>query len=152
MRHGEQFEQLARQLPDHMIKRAPQGKFGSYVPHYDIAQRALSVIGPHDFSVIEPIRGHAVEIQGKDKTYQARDGAIVGAICELKAVVDGQLVTIREIGTEDKPAMHHDAENLKRAASDGYKRCWMRLGLGLHLWCTDGYWLHAQIEKDNAED
>jgi hypothetical protein len=34
------------------------------------------------------------------------------------------------------------------ATSDAYKRCAMRLGLGLHLWSKDGYYLSEGLERE----
>ena len=142
--HGPQFRELIRPFPPTLVHKAPQGKFGDYVAHFDVEQAALRVVGPHDFQLVELIRGLAPKVGDK---YAAREGAVVGVIAELRVVIDGRQVVIREVGTEDNPAMNTDAENAKLALSDAYKRCWMRAGLALHLWCNP-YWLEQQVEKD----
>ena len=151
-----QLHELSRPFSGQYVKKAPKGKFGDYVPHHVINQRALSIVGPHSFGVSDVIRGLAHAIGGKvdgkfvDDKWPARDGAVVGCLATLTVTVDGTEVTITEVGTEDQPAMHTDAENLKTAASDAYKRCWMRLGLGLHLWAQGDYFLEAQLTKASA--
>ena len=146
------LQQLAMPFPAKFVKDPPQGKHGQYVPHHVIGQRALEVVGPHSFQVTEPIRGYAEVIKGKDHTWPARDGAIVGCLATLTVTIDDHMVSITEVGTEDQPAMNHDAENLKRAASDAYKRCWMRLGLGLHLWAQGDYFLSANLGDGEDND
>ena len=142
--HGPQFRELIRPFPPALVQKAPQGKFGDYVAHYDVNQAALRIVGPHNFRIVQLIRGNAVAIGDK---WPGRQDTVVGVIAELSVEVDGVMATIEEVGTEDNPAMHNDAENAKLALSDAYKRCWMRLGLGLHLW-ADHYWLETQVLKD----
>ena len=144
-----QLHELARPFPPEYVKAPPQGKHGDYVPHHIVGQRALQIVGPHSFQVTEPIRGYAEEIKGNNKTWPAREDAIVGCLATLSVTIDDTEVYVTEVGTEDTPAMNHDAENLKRAASDAYKRCWMRLGLGLHLWAGADYFLAGKL---GAED
>jgi len=142
-----QLHELSRPFPPEYVKAPPQGKHGDYVPHHIVEQRALQIVGPHSFQVTEPIRGYAEQVKSKtsDKIWPARDGAVVGCLATLTVTIDGHMVSITEVGTEDTPAMNHDAENLKRAASDAYKRCWMRLGLGLHLWAGVDYFLAGKL-------
>ena len=143
------LRKLAEPFPASIIKKPAPGKYGDYVEHNDYVQRALSIVGPCTFGVVDLIRGHAAGIgcNAGEWKYPPRDNAVVGVVAELTATVDGKEVTITEIGTEDNPAMGHDAVNAKNALSDAYKRCWMRLGLGLHLWC-DSYWLDKQLDKE----
>jgi len=134
------------------VKEAPAGKFGDYVPHSTVTERLLSIVGPFSFGVDEPVRGYAEAVIGKDGTkdspaFAARDNAIVGCLATLSVVVDGRQVYITEVGDVDKPAMANDATNLKNAASDAIKRCAMRLGLGLHLWSQEDYFLDVQMAQ-----
>ena len=39
----------------------------------------------------------------------------------------------------------------KNATSDAFKRCWMRLGLGLHLWSGSSYFLDRQLAKSEPQ-
>ncbi len=141
----DQLFELSRPFTAPYVKAAPQGKHGDYVSHHVVTQRALSIVGPHSFQVTELVRGLAPEVVGKTETWPAREGAVVGCLATLTVTVDGTKEVITEVGSEDQPAMHTDAENLKNSASDAYKRCWMRLGLGLHLWSQGDYFLDAQL-------
>lgn len=142
------FRELIRPFPASLIQAPAPGKFGTYVNHADVTQAALRIVGPHDFKVVELIRGYAPEIKTEKRTYPARENAVVGVIGELSySLGGGTYYTIREIGSEDNPAMSNDGDNAKNAASDAYKRCWMRAGLGLHLW-PKKYWLDKQFDKD----
>ena len=149
------LRQLATPFPPAMVKAAPAGKYGEYVPHSDVNQRALSIVGFYDFDVVQVIRGYAEEIKTRDHTWPSRADAIVGVVCRLTIRVEGEEHSISEVGTEDNPAMNNDAENLKNAVSDAFKRCWMRNGLGLHLWCEKGgagYWLDRQLDKHDPSE
>ena len=64
----------------------------------------------------------------------------------LEVMVDGDCVTITEVGDVEHPGTNN-ASNLKNAASDALKRCAMRLGVGLHLWSQDNYYLDKALEK-----
>ena len=147
----DQLYQLSRPFPLSLIKEAPAGRFGDYVPHSTVTERLLSIVGPFDFQVMEVIRGYAPAVIGKDGTkelpsFVARDNAIVGCLATMGVTIDGQKVWITEVGDVDEPSMNNDGTNLKYAASDAIKRCAMRFGLGLHLWSQDKYFLDKQLE------
>jgi len=144
----ELMQELAHPFPDQYVKRAPQGKHGTYINHADITQRLLAVVGPYSFEVKEVIRGFAPEIVGQNKTFPAREGAVLGVTASLtiRDKFDREF-TITEVGTEDQPAMSHDAENLKSATSEAFKRSAIRLGLGLQLWAKEGYHLPVQLRQ-----
>lgn len=153
---SDQLTELARPFAKHLVKPPAPGRYGNYVEHNSVTEKLLAVLGPFDFEVVEPIRGHAPEIVSKNKDgsvknkYPARDNAIVGCLARLTVTIDGRETTIQEIGTEDTPAMHNDAENLKNAASDAIKRCAMRIGVGLHLWSDDLFFLHGYLASKNG--
>lgn len=139
-----QLAQLARPFPKGLVKPAPRGKYGDYIPHATITERLLEVVGPFDFQVRDVIRGAAPKVGEK---FAARENAIVGVLATMTVTIDGETISITEVGTEDSPAMHHDGENLKNATSDAIKRCAMRLGIGLHLWSGDDYYLDRALAK-----
>ena len=127
-----QLYELARPFPSSLIKQKP-GKFAAaYVEHSVISQRLLEVVGPHTFTV--------------DKPVQNPDGVVVGCLATLTVEVDGRQVTVTEVGDVEHPGQNN-AGNLKNAASDALKRCAMRLGVGLHLWSQDNYYLDKALEK-----
>lgn len=147
----DQLYQLSRPFPLSLIKEAPAGRFGDYVPHSTVTERLLSIVGPFDFQVTEVIRGTAPPVIGKDGTkespaFAGRDNAVVGCIATLGVTIDGRQIWVSEVGDVDEPAMNHDGANLKFAASDAIKRCAMRIGLGLHLWSQENYFLDKQLE------
>jgi hypothetical protein len=133
-----QLRELAEPFPASLVQNPPQGKQGAYVKHNTYNERLLSIVGPFDFEVLEPIRGAT----------KSRPDAVVGCLARLTVTIDGERHTIVEVGTEDHPDNGHDAKNLKNAASDALKRCAMRLGLGLHLWSQSDYFLDKQLDKD----
>jgi hypothetical protein len=143
--------QLARPFPPGFIER----KDGTdYVAHHVVTQRLLSVVGPFDFELVEIIRGDVAEVAPipNGKSRRARTGTpalhniAVGGVWRLTCEVDGRRVRIEEIGdVGDVHNWPHDGARLKDAASDALKRCAMRLGLGLHLWAQEHYFLDRQL-------
>ncbi len=142
---------LAQRFPDNLIHEPAPGKYGRYIKHSDVTQRMLSIVGLHDFSVDVPVRGVAPAIKTANNEWPARDNAIVGVIASM-TITDssGEHHTVTEVGTEDNPAMGTDAENLKNATSDAYKRCSMRFGLGLHMWSPESYFLDTLVKDGGA--
>jgi hypothetical protein len=117
----ETIKKLTKNFPKDVVKQAPKGKFGSYVPHHLYTQRLVDVVGgQYNFFIKEVIRN--------------KDNAVVGAICRLE--IEG-LGVVEEIGDVDTHAISRnitESEVLKLAVSDGIKRCCMRFGIGLELW------------------
>ena len=149
-----QKAELARKFPDSLIKPAPQGKFGDYIPHHTINQRLLEVLDYVHFEIKSTIRGYApayLKRNSGEIIRPERHDAIVGCIAIMRTTIDDEPYVIEEIGTEENPQMHNDAENLKNAASDAYKRCAMRLGVGLHLWAQDSYYLDKALAKQEEQ-
>jgi hypothetical protein len=142
-----------------LVHKAPSGKFGEYVKHSDVNQRLLSEVGFFDFEIVEVVRGEAPAMGDK---YPARSNAVVGVTARMTITDRNQrLHSVTETGSEDNPAMHHDGESLKNATSDAFKRCAMRFGLGLHLWCSyddkakgqkvSSYFLDLQLKHDHGK-
>jgi len=132
-----QLHELSRPFPDSLVKKKPGGKFqASYVEHSVISQRLLEVVGPHTFTVDKPVTNP--------------DGVVVGCLATLEVMVDGEFVTITEVGDVEHPSGNNGA-NLKNAASDAIKRCAMRLGVGLSLWSQENYYLDKALAKREAE-
>lgn len=115
---------LIKDFPKSVVKPAPKGKFGSYVPHHIYTKRLVDVIpGGYDFTY---------------EIVRAKDNSIIGAQCKLYIKDADQ--TIQEVGDVDVHALGRnitESEVLKLAVSDGIKRCCMRLGIGLELWTGD---------------
>jgi len=117
----ETIKKLTKNFPKDVVKQAPKGKFGSYVPHHLYTQRLVDVVGgQYNFLIKEVIRD--------------KDNAVVGAVCRLE--IEG-LGVVEEVGDVDTHAISRnitESEVLKLAVSDGIKRCCMRFGIGLELW------------------
>jgi hypothetical protein len=129
----EQLYELARPFPKAMIESKPGGKFAAdFVSHGTITARLLEVLGPFDWSIARILTN--------------ADGIAVGCVGRLEVEVDGRPVVVEEIGDCEHPGPN-SASNLKAASSDAIKRAAMRLGLGLHLWVGESYWLHRSLEK-----
>lgn len=127
-----QLYELSKPFPQQLIKQKP-GKFAaSYVEHSVISQRLLEVVGPHTFTVDKPITNP--------------DGSVVGCLATLTVEIDGRQVSITEVGDVERPG-DNNGSALKTAASDALKRCAMRLGVGLHLWSQENYYLHKSLER-----
>lgn len=131
-----QLSELARKFPETYVKTKP-GKFAAaYVEHGVIVQRLLEVVGPYTFTVDTPVLNP--------------DGVIVGCLGTLTVEIDGKTVSITEVGDVEHPSPNN-ASNLKSASSDLIKRCAMRLGLGLHLWTGEAYYLDRSLGKAESD-
>ena len=151
---------LCHPFPDRVIHRNPSGG-GSYVKHSTVEQRVLDVLGPVDLSLVEVIRG---EVAGtppnpKGSSDRAKRGtpdlasAVVGVVLRMAATVDGRLVMVEEAGDCEQPHnWPHDGARMKDAMSDAYKRCAMRLGVGLHLWSQDDFYIAEKLARRGATD
>lgn len=152
----DQLYQLSQPIPKRYIKPPAPGKYGDYIPHYIITQRLLAVLGPFDWRLIQVIRGDSSgrrKVDGKLVDVTATD-IVVGAVYQLGVDVEGFPVVIQEIGQCDNAWKEpDDAARLKKAASDALKRCAMRLGLGLHMWCKtpDEYFL-SRVLREGLDD
>ena len=147
-----QLKELAKPFSNKLVQSKPGRAGGDYVSHSTVTERALSVVGAYSIEDVQLIRGHAVEESTKNKTYPAEDNVVVGALITLRCNVDGREVRITEAGDVENPLQKgNDGARAKDAISDAVKRCWMRLGLGLHLWSQEDYFLHAVLERDEKQ-
>lgn len=139
---GPQLVALARPWPAADVKAPPPGMFGDYVPHYIAEQKLLAVVGAYSFEVVNLIRGEGNRVEG--------------CTARLTCEIDGRTVQVCEVGDCEQPAnFKTDGGRAKNAASDAFKRCCMRLGLGLHLYVKtdegERYFLHAALEAGLAK-
>jgi len=143
-----QLADLAVPFPDSLIDKKPGGAGGDYVNHAMVTQRLLQVVGPYSFDVVKLITGDYT-IKGQVETATV----VQGALCRLTVTIDGREVSIVEVGDCENPGnWKTDGQRAKDAASDAFKRCAMRLGLGLHLWVgSRNYFLHSKLEAAEAE-
>jgi hypothetical protein len=150
--------ELSRPFPTDFVER----KDGQdYVAHHVVNQRLLSIVGPFDFELVEVIRGDVAAVPPDPSSRSRRSKAgtpalhtiVVGGIWRLTATIDGRQVRVEEVGdVGDVHNWPHDGARLKDAASDALKRCAMRLGLGLHLWAQEHYFLDQQLRAQHREE
>jgi hypothetical protein len=135
-----QLSRLATPFSEKFIETKP-GKFSAiYVPHGIVTQFLLGIVGPYDFAINNIVRD--------------ADNTVTGCLCTLTVDVDGRTTSIQEVGECENPSnWKTDGARLKACASDGIKRCAMRLGLGLHLWHKhDGNYVLADILEKREEE
>jgi hypothetical protein len=114
---------LLSPFPKELVKKAPAGKFGDYVPHANYVER-LRDSGVKYSWTCEPVYG----LHNGEKRIVGAKGTI----------------TIEDMGSYDgfgdvdtfklSNAKFNDGSNLKDAESDAFKRACMRFGLGVELW------------------
>ena len=137
-----QLVDLAKPFSRTVIKRNPSG-YGDYVSHYVVNQALLAKLGPFSFTIDQIVKG---------KDPKSNEEVVCAVVCSLTTEVDGQRVTISEAGDAIGGGnWKHDGERVKDGASDALKRCAMRLGLGLHLWAGDEFFLHEMLLKRESE-
>ncbi len=117
---------LLSPFPQELVRKAPAGKFGDYVPHAHYVER-LRDSGVKYSWFCEPIYS----------TYNG-EKRIVGAK-GIITIHDGEhMGTYEGFGDIDtfklSNAKFNDGSNLKDAESDAFKRACMRFGLGVELW------------------
>lgn len=154
-----QITKLVHPFPDRVVHKNPSGG-GVYVKHSTVEQRIIDVLGPVSFEIVTPIRGDLPGIAPNPdgKSQRAKDGTpglvgvIVGVTACMTATIDGQFVSVVEVGDCESPTnWPHDGARLKDATSDAYKRCAMRIGVGLHLWAQDDFYISAKFLAQDAE-
>ena len=128
-----QLYELSKVVPKKFVKPAPKGKYGQYVSHYVIVQRLLATVGPFDWELVEVLRGDSKGIM-KGVDYDLH-GVIVGVVYRLTCTIDSRRVPVEEAGEVDAYTKTGDGARLKHATSDALKRCAMRLGVAIQLWC-----------------
>lgn len=133
-----QLTRLSKPFPPALIKQPPKGKYGSYVSHDVVNQKLLALLGPIDFEVVELVRG--------------AEGKVEACLARMTCDIDGRKTTVVEVGDCESPDnWKTEGARMKDAASDAFKRCAMRLGVGLHLWSGQDYFLYDQLLKQSDE-
>jgi hypothetical protein len=142
-----QLTKLLHPFPTAVVHNNPGGG-GTYVKHSTVEQRLLDVLGcPPNTTFVREIRGDA-----PGKKDEALTNVVVGVILRMEATVDGHHVVVEEAGDCELPSnWKHDGARMKDAMSDAYKRCAMRLGVGLHLWSQDDFYLSEKMLKQDQE-
>ena len=133
---------LAKPFTSLIKSGSDAGKFGDYVEHSAVNQRLLAHLGPFDQRVKEIVYD----------THPDLGQVCTGVILELGLSIDGKKVFIQEVGDVEHPFRkgRTNGDRLKMAVSDALKRCAMRVGLGLHLYAQDDYFLDKLLEDKNG--
>ena len=135
-----QLQSLAKRIPKSYIKTKPGGFAADYCSHADVQQMLIAKLGvPPSQEVTQIIR--------------SSEGQAQGVVLRMVFNIDGQTVVIDEVGECERPGQN-EGLNVKNAVSDAVKRCAMRIGLGLELWCQETYVLDKALatkEGDNNE-
>lgn len=132
-----QLRDLAKPFAPRLIKQPPKGKYGTYVAHDVVNQKLLAVLGPIDFEITQLVHGP--------------EGKIEGCLARMTCEIDGRRTTVVEVGDCESPDnWKTQGARMKDAASDAFKRCAMRLGVGIHLWAGQDFFLYDVLPEDAA--
>jgi len=133
-----QLQSLAKRIPKSYIKTKPGGFAADYCSHADVQQMLIAKLGvPPSQEVTQIIR--------------SADGQAQGVVLRMVFNIDGQTVVIDEVGECERPGQN-EGLNVKNAVSDAVKRCAMRIGLGLELWCQETYVLDKALATKEGDD
>ena len=133
-----QLQSLAKRIPKSYIKTKPGGFAADYCSHADVQQMLIAKLGvPPSQEVTQVIR--------------SAEGQAQGVVRRMVFNIDGQTVVIDEVGECERPGQN-EGLNVKNAVSDAVKRCAMRIGLGLELWCQETYVLDKALATKEGDD
>jgi len=133
-----QLQALAKRIPKSYIKQKPGGFAADYCSHADVQQMLIAKLGlPPSQEVTQIIR--------------SSEGQAQGVVLRMVFNIDGQTVVIDEVGECERPGQN-EGLNVKNAVSDAVKRCAMRIGLGLELWCQETYVLDKALATKEGDD
>lgn len=144
---GPQAMALYKPFPKSMIK---QKEGFDFVSHSEYVQKFIDKMGvAPTFRVEDELYEDTFtgRVKGKDVT---GTHVLTGVRCSMSATIDGHEVTVSEYGDVEFPM--NDKTNgarAKKAISDAYKRCAMRLcGMGLHIYAGDEWRLEQAEEEE----
>ena len=127
---------LAKQFPPQLVSTLKKGnREEDYINHSVIAQRLLQVVGPYDWDF--------------DVIYQGDNPIAVKGT--LTVDVDGKQVSIAGAGTPQNNK-EDIGEQIKKMESDAFKRAASKVGVALHLWSQENYFLDTALSKQYNVD
>ena len=134
---------LLSPFPQELVRKAPAGKFGDYVPHANYVER-LRDSGVKYSWCCEPVYGRVDGVK-----------RIVGAKGTITIEGMGSYDGFGDVDTfKLTNAKFNDGSNLKDAESDAFKRACMRFGLGVELWSGSKQTeeeARAEVTEDKVE-
>jgi predicted dehydrogenase len=114
---------LLSPFPKELVKKAPAGKFGDYVPHAHYVERLRDSGVKYSWSC-KPVYGR---VDGIKRIVGAKGTITIDGMGSFDGFGDVDTFKLNN----DK---FNDGSNLKDAESDAFKRACMRFGLGVELW------------------
>lgn len=137
--------ELAKPIPSRYIGSSDKGMDAA--DHTVITQLLHLRVPGWSMEIREVLRSEVPEKQGKSSSWPG-GMFVTGCIVRLSCVIDGTPVVVEEAGGVELASMKDgDGERLKHAVSDALKRCAMRIGLGLHIWAGENYFLDRATAK-----
>lgn len=127
----QQLAKLAQPIDPRLVRTLPGQSSAEYVSHINIQQYLVGILGR------VPKQEVVREIYD--------DGKLTGCVLRLTTVIDDIETVVEEAGVSDNPQSGTNADRLKDAISDAYKRCAMRMTCGAHLWAQADYFLHKSL-------
>lgn len=138
--------ELARPFPKKYVKQV-QGE--DYVPHHIVTQRLIHIFGVAPKTEILRELYDGDKLTGVVMRMTVSPGA---GMSEVPLYYVGPDIVVEEAGEADNPQAKSNGARAKSAASDAYKRCAMRLSLGLHLWAREDYFLFDALTKETTDE
>lgn len=134
---NEKLSELLVPFPEKYIKNKPGGRGGDYVMHGVVRQRLLDVVGFYDWSI--------------DREIYDDSGKLTGCVGTLTINLENKTIKVQGSGDVEND-QGSNGSNLKHAESDAFKRAAMNLGLGLHLWCGDEYFIYNKNKNEQGSE
>jgi len=117
-----QLQGLAKKIPPKWIETKGGSFNARYVSHAAVTQMILATLGP------TPQRVEKIIYNGE---------TITGVLLTMTFTIDGVVTEITEAGDCERPNPDNNGQNLQTAISVAYRKCCMRVGKCLQLWCKD---------------
>lgn len=138
MAYRRQLRSLAKRVPEKYV--GGNGRGFDAMDHSVVTQMLLLKIGPYSFEHVETLRSPTKK--------SPESHVVTGVIMRLSGTIDGEPFSITEAGgVENAGNQDGDGERMKHAMSDALKRCAMRVGLGLHIWAQDLYFMDELLKQ-----
>ena len=133
-------KKLLKPFPKEYVKKAPKGKFGSYVSHFRYVERLRDCIDePYSWEVEATYGTH----NGEKRIVGAKGTIHIEGLGKFEGVGDVEPYQLNK---------QSDGTNFKFAESDAFKRACMRFGLGVELWSGDVTEEEDMVKKAQPND
>lgn len=139
---------LAKRIADRFVQQKPDSSKADYVPHPVVRQMLLLATDDHREEVVRErvYIDDREQVKRKGKTVPNDNRGLprhVAMLVRLSVLVDGEWYGPWDEWGESS----NEGDTFKSAQSDAIKRlCAMHMGLGLHLWARDHYFIDAVLD------